>query len=275
MRWLALALVCACGAPAAAPTPAPAPVRAPAPVDEPHHDPALHAQAHELAVEENQPASDHRARHHHRHHRFANAEEWVAQFDSPDRDAWQKPDAVLAALALRPDAAVADLGAGTGYFAVRLARAAPRGRVYAVDIEPDMVRYLGERAAREGLGNLVAVQGEADDPKLPADVDVAVIVDTYHHIADPTKFFGQVRERLRPGGLLVVVDFKKDAPDDAPGPPAAMRVADDIVAAHLKKLGLEHVRTDRDTLPYQYLVVLRRPDPGAAPPTPGRPDPGR
>lgn len=206
------------------------------------------------------PAADHRARGHHKHHRFDNAEQWAAQFDNPARDAWQRPEAVVAALALAPDATVADLGAGTGYFAVRLARAVPQGRVYAEDLEPDMVRYLGERATREGLGNLVAVRGEATDPRLPAVVDAAIMVDTYHHVDDPDRFFAALRERLRPGGALVIVDFKKDAPDDAPGPPAAMRIADEVVVARLVALGFTHVRTDRELLPYQYLVHLRRPD---------------
>jgi SAM-dependent methyltransferase len=255
LAGLALA---ACGAPPVpVPAAAPAPVAAKAKHDELPAD--FHAQEHEIAEELAQPAVDHRTRTHHKHHRFADAEVWAPQFDSPERAAWQRPDEVIAALALAPDAEVADLGAGTGYFAVRLARAVPRGRVFAEDIEPDMIRYMRERAAREGLTNLEVVQGEAADPRLPGPVDVALMVDTYHHVADPTAFFGKVRGHLRPGGTLVIVDFKKDAPDDAPGPPAAMRVADEIVAAHLRKLGFVHVRTDRELLPYQYLVVLQRP----------------
>ncbi len=261
-----LLLLLACSQPPATPAAAPAPAKhasapASAPASHAGHDPAEHAleaQEHEISQELASPADDHRTRHH-RHHRFERADEWTAQFDNPTRDAWQKPEAVLAALNLRPDMAVADVGAGTGYFAVRLARAVPRGRVYAVDIEPDMVRYLGERAASEGLANLTPVLGEVTDPRIPAEVDVAIVVDTYHHIADPTDFFGRLRDRLRPGGTLAIVDFKKDAPDDAPGPPPAMRIADEIVAAHLKKLGLSHVRTDRDSLPYQYIVLMTRP----------------
>ncbi len=260
-------LLAACGSsPAIAPTPQPAPQPAPQAAEHAEHGehgkPAghdLHAQEHEIAGEMAQPVEDHRARTHHRHHRFEDAEKWAPQFDSADREAWQKPDAVIAALELKPDAIVADLGAGTGYFAVRLARAVPRGRVLAQDLEADMVRYLGERAKREGVTNLVAIQGEPDDPKLPEAVDLAIMVDTYHHIADPTAFFGRVRDTLRPGGRLVIVDFKKDAPDDAPGPPAAMRIADEVVQAHLVKLGFSHLRTDKTLLPYQYLVIVQRP----------------
>src|SRR5438067_9283983 len=87
-------------------------------------------------------------------HRFGDAEKWAQVFDDPERDAWQKPHQVILALALDPDAAVADLGAGTGYFAARLANMLPTATVYAVDTEPAMVKYLGERAKRESLPNL-------------------------------------------------------------------------------------------------------------------------
>ena len=90
----------------------------------------------------------------HMHRRFDDAEKWSKVFDDPARDAWQKPVEVIAALKLAPDAVVADIGSGTGYFAVRLARAVPRGRVYGADVEPEMVRFLNDRAARESLGNL-------------------------------------------------------------------------------------------------------------------------
>lgn len=216
---------------------------------------AFHAQEHE---EQAQAYEDHRGRGHHKHHRFTDAAEWTAQFDSPDRAAWQKPDEVVAALKLTPAMTVADLGAGTGYFTVRLAKAVPEGRVIANDLEPDMVKWIGERAAKEGLANVSTVEGASADPKLPEGLDVALMVDTYHHIDEPSRFFGKVRDALKPGGLLVVVDFKKDAPEDAPGPPAAMRVDDAIVAAHLQKLGFSHERTDRELLPYQYLVFMRK-----------------
>lgn len=224
--------------------------------DEHAREAALHAQEHE---EEALARADHRGREHHAHHRFTDAAKWAVQFDSPDRAAWQKPDEVIAALGLRPAMKVADLGAGTGYFTVRLAKAVPQGQVVANDLEPDMVRWVADRAAKEGLGNVVTVEGAPDDPKLPGELDVAIMVDTYHHIAEPTRFFGKVRDALKPGGALVIVDFKKDAPDDAPGPPAKMRVDHAIVSAHLTKLGFAHERTELELLPYQYIVFMRKP----------------
>lgn len=194
--------------------------------------------------------------HGHGHHRFENAEEWAKQFDNPDRDAWQKPDAVLAFLKLEPDAVVADLGAGTGYFAVKIAAAVPQGRVLANDVEPDMVRYLGERAEKDGLGNVVPVQGTAAGPQLPESADVAFMCDVYHHIGDRPAYFAKVREQLRGEARLVIVDFRKDAAEDIPGPPPAMRVGHEQLVTELEGAGWKHVRTDTETLPHQYMVEL-------------------
>lgn len=203
------------------------------------------------------PSADHRGHGHGKDHRFNDAEQWAKQFDSADRAAWQRPDAVVAALGLTPAMRVADLGAGTGYFTVRLARAVPQGRVFAEDIEPDMVRYLGVRATKEGLGNVEAVQGSADDPRLPGGLDAALMVDVYHHVDGPVAFFAKVRAAMKPGALLAIVDFKKDAPDDAPGPPASMRIEDAEVVAQLTEAGFVHEKTDRALLPYQYVVFMR------------------
>src|SRR4051812_26198987 len=90
-------------------------------------------------------------------HSFSDAEQWAHVFDDPKRDEWQKPHEVIQALALKPDAVIADIGSGTGYFAVRLANMVPQGRVYGVDVEPDMVKYLSDRAKREKRSNVVAI----------------------------------------------------------------------------------------------------------------------
>ncbi len=191
------------------------------------------------------------------HHRFENAEEWAKHFEAPERAEWQKPDEVVASLELDPAAVVADLGAGTGYFAVRLAGAVPQGKVFAVDIEPDMARYVTERAEKEGHGNLVAVQSKPDDPSLPEAVDVVFLCDVYHHIAERPAYFGRVRESMKPGGRLVIVDFDPAAPEDAPGPPAKHRIGVEQVQEELAEAGFELVRRDDDLLPFQYVVELK------------------
>src|SRR3954454_21946410 len=135
-------------------------------------------------------------------HSFGDAEKWSHVFDDPERDAWQKPHEVIRALGLAPDAVVADIGAGTGYFSARLANMLKNGRVYAVDIEPAMVKHLAERAKREKLANLVPVAGAAESPRLPAKVDVALFVDVYHHVDARERYFRDLRKSLNPGGRI-------------------------------------------------------------------------
>jgi len=188
----------------------------------------------------------------HAQHRFDDAEKWARVFDDPARDAWQQPAEVIRALRLAPEAKVADIGAGTGYFAVRLARAVPAGRVYAVDSAPDMVRYLGERAKREGLSNLVAVQAAEGGPNLPEPVDVALLVDVYHHIPARTEYFAALRSALRPGGRVAIVDFRLDG---SRGPPRAARISPDAVKQELARAGYA-LATQHDFLPDQYFLVF-------------------
>jgi cyclopropane fatty-acyl-phospholipid synthase-like methyltransferase len=190
--------------------------------------------------------------HTHRHD-FSGAEHWSKVFDDPARDAWQKPHEVITALKLAPDAIVADIGAGTGYFAVRLAHMTPKGRVFAVDIEPDMVRHLKERAQKSGLANLEPVQGAPDDPRLPEKVDRVLMVDTYHHIESRVDYFRRLRASLRPGGEVAIVDFTLESPV---GPPKRARIPPQQVEDEMKRAGYAQV-AQHGFLPNQYFLVFR------------------
>lgn len=192
-------------------------------------------------------------------HRFENPEEWAAHFESPERTAWQKPDEVVASLGLAADAKVADIGAGTGYFAVRLAAAAPEGAVFAVDIEPEMVAWLDQRAEKEGLANLRAVQGAPESANLPEAVDLAFMCNVFHHIADPQAYFEALAGSLSPEARVVIVDFRKDNPDEAPGPPAKMRMRPEEIRASMEAAGYEFLGLDDELLEYQYVISFRRP----------------
>jgi predicted methyltransferase len=185
-------------------------------------------------------------------HSFGDAEKWAHVFDDPQRDEWQKPHEVIKALALKPGAVVADIGAGTGYFAARLANMLPKGTVYAVDIEPDMVRYLGERAKREGLRNLKPITGGPDSPRLPAKADLILLVDVYHHIDKRERYFRSLATSLKPGGRLVVVDFRLDSPE---GPPKEARIAPERVKAELAAAGYA-LAQEHGFLPRQYFLVF-------------------
>jgi len=186
------------------------------------------------------------------HHSFTGAQEWAARFENPERDAWQKPEEVLAFLGLHADDRVADIGAGTGYFPVRFARVVTRGVVYAIDLEPDMVHYLADRARRENLPNLRAVQCVADDPQIPEPVDLIFMCDTYHHIDERSAYFHRLRADLRPGGRVVIVDFfKRTAPV---GPPPEHKISKEQVSQEMVQAGYRVVR--QLDLPYQYVLMF-------------------
>jgi len=186
-------------------------------------------------------------------HRFGDADKWAKVFDDPARDAWQKPHEVIAALKLAPDSTVADIGSGTGYFAARLSHFVPKGRVYGVDTEPDMVKYLAERAKREGLANLVSLAGAPEDPRLPAKVDLILMVDVYHHIAERERYFRKLQDSLKPGGRIAVIDFSEDA---TMGPPKRERVSAARVREELAQAGYA-LAEEHAFLPNQYFLVFR------------------
>ena len=185
-------------------------------------------------------------------HSFSGAEQWAHVFDDPERDAWQKPHEVIQALGLKPDAVIADLGSGTGYFSVRLANMVTKGRVYGVDVEPDMVKYLAERAKREKRDNVVAIQGTPDDPRLPEKADLVLLVDVYHHMEDRQRYFRNLRASLKPDGRVAVIDFRMDSPD---GPPKAARIAPQRVIDELTAAGY-HLAKRHEFLPKQYFLIF-------------------
>ncbi len=186
-------------------------------------------------------------------HSFSGAEHWAHYFDDPKRDEWQKPHQVIQALQLPPDAAVADIGSGTGYFSVRLAHMLPQGRVFGVDIEPDMVKYLGDRVKRDGLSNVTPVTGTAVDPRLPEKVDLILMVDVYHHIENRDAYLRKLKTYLKPGGRIAIIDFNQTSPM---GPPKAERIRDAQLKEELQKAGYTLVKEDK-FLPDQNFVIFK------------------
>ncbi len=189
--------------------------------------------------------ADHFGRH------FTNANEWAKSFDDPARDEWQMPARVIDALQLKSGELVADIGAGTGYFTVRLAQSPAAPKVYAVDIEPSMVEYVKQRAVRDGLKSVVAVQAGADRTNLPEPVDLVLIVDTYHHIPNRVAYFTALKARMKPGARLAIVDFRKGAPS---GPPEEFRFTPDQISAELGNADFA-LQTSHDFLPRQIFLI--------------------
>lgn len=188
-------------------------------------------------------------------HRFTDAARWAKEFDDPKRDAWQKPQEIVTRLQLRPGLVVVDLGAGTGYLLPHLWRAvAPSGQVLALDVEADMVKYLGERAKREGMTGVKAVQVPLDDPQLvPASADRIVVLDVWHHVPARVAYARKLAAALKPDGALYIVDFTKSS---TRGPHKRHRLTPEQVQAELNEAGLK-AETMQETLPDHYIVVAR------------------
>lgn len=182
---------------------------------------------------------------------FDNADEWAKTFDDPARDAWQMPARVIDALRLERGQIVADIGAGTGYFTMPLATSPAAPKVYAVDIEPSMVEHIRHRAMQAGLTNVVGVLAGVDRTNLPEAVDLALIVDTYHHIPNRVAYFTALKAQMKPGGRLAIIDFRKSAPS---GPPVEFRFTPDQISAELAQAGFV-LQTSHDFLPQQIFLV--------------------
>lgn len=135
---------------------------------------------------------------------------WV--YEGFGRDAWQHPEEVIQALGLKPGDHIADLGSGSGYFTFRLAETVgPRGKVYAVDIDPSMNEYVARRARELKYPNIVVILAKPDDPLLPkSSVDLIFTSNTYHHLEDRTAYFMRLKESLRPNGRVAIIDFNGD-----------------------------------------------------------------
>jgi len=181
----------------------------------------------------------------------------LAQLEGPDRDAWQQPGRIMDALGIADGAVVADVGAGGGWFTVRLARrVGPNGLVLAEDIQRQMIESIERRLLREGLRNVRTVLGRDDDPRLPKGaLDAVLIVDAYHEVQDRASLLRNIRDSLTPSGRLGIVDFKSDG--GGPGPPLEERVDPAAVIADAEAAGLR-LLAHETFLPYQYLLIFGR-----------------
>ena len=191
------------------------------------------------------------------HHPPESTSAYIRALEDPSRVEWQKPDEVVEKLGLKAGEAVADLGAGSGYFTLRFAQAVgPAGKVYAVDVDRGMLDNIERRAKEAHLENIQLVLAEPHDPRLPASsVDLIFICDTLHHISDRARYYPLLVRALRPSGRLVNIDFyKKPLPV---GPPVAMKIGKEDMIEEVKPAGF-HLVKDFDFLPYQYFLIFQR-----------------
>ena len=177
--------------------------------------------------------------------------------EGPDRDKWQKPDQIMDALRIADGSTVADIGAGAGWFTIRLARrVGPRGTVYAQDVQRQMLEAIRRRVAREGLENVQTRLGNDHDTGLPPRaLDAVLVVDVYPEVDGPVQFLTSLTAALKPNGRIGIVNYKPGA--SGPGPAPDERVEQTAVEADVRAAGLR-VLSRGTFLPFQYLLVVGR-----------------
>jgi ubiquinone/menaquinone biosynthesis C-methylase UbiE len=188
---------------------------------------------------------------------FDDVEKYIAFLERADRAAWQKPDAVVGALGLAGHETVVDLGAGSGYFTFRIARAVPQGRVLAVDVEPEMIRHVHHKVMTEGIRNVQAVLGKADDPGVPPEADLVFMCDVLHHIPAREAWLAKLAREMRQGARLALIEFKEGSLPE--GPPERAKIPRAQLVALVSGAGLSLVGEQRDLLPYQTFLLFRKP----------------
>jgi ubiquinone/menaquinone biosynthesis C-methylase UbiE len=192
----------------------------------------------------------------HQMHRLHNdPKAYIGALEDPQRDAYQKPHEVLKALNIKPGEIIADIGAGSGYFTFRLSHfVGDKGKVYAVDVSPDMILHINRRIREQKANNVVTVLADPDDPLLPdQSVNRFFICEVWHHIENQTKYLALMKKMLKPGGEVVMIDFhKKEFPV---GPPMNMKIAREDVIKRLESNGYRLTK-EHTFLPYQYFLVF-------------------
>lgn len=180
---------------------------------------------------------------------------YMKSLDDPKRDEYQKPHEVLTALNIKPGEVIADLGAGSGYFTFRLSHfVGAQGKVYAVDVSPDMIRHINRRSRDNKVTNVTTILAEPDDPLLAdQSVNRFFICDVWHHVSDQKKYLALMKKMLKPGGEIVMIDFhKKELPF---GPPLDMKIAREDLLKQLEGNGFKLAR-EHTFLLYQYFLVF-------------------
>ena len=209
-----------------------------------------------LAVPLSLFAQDNVKRDHHQMHQLhRDSKAYIGMLDDPERDAYQKPHEVLTALSIKPGEVIADIGAGSGYFTFRLAHhVGNNGKVYAIDVNPDMILHLNRRVRDLKAMNVSSILADPDDPLLPErSVNRFFFSNSWHHIENHTKYLSLMKTMLKPGGEIIMIDFqKKELPV---GPPMQMKIAREDLIKQMETNGFRLAK-EHTFLPYQYFLVF-------------------
>ncbi|MCP4130175.1 MAG: class I SAM-dependent methyltransferase [bacterium] len=181
---------------------------------------------------------------------FKEIKKYIEFLEKEDRAIWQKPGLVVSSLGLKGSETIADIGAGSGYFSFRFASELPKGKVIAIDTEPEMIRHIHHKSKASGIKNIEVVYASHDDPKVPSNVDVVFICDVLHHVKDLPRWLLKLNSEMRKGAKLVVIEFKEgNLPE---GPPEKMKISSKKMLSRVSDAGFKLTQQKLDLLPYQY-----------------------
>ena len=179
------------------------------------------------------------------------AADWL---ERPEREQEENVSQAIANMDIQPDEEIADVGAGSGYYTFRMAEKAPRGKVYAVDIQPEMLDLMRERIEREGIDNVELIRGTASSPQLEANsIDLAIMVDVYHELAFPREMMQNIVGALRPDGRFVLLEYRME--DPTVPIKTLHKMSEEQAVREMEAVGLT-LRENLDNLPWQHCMVF-------------------
>lgn len=188
---------------------------------------------------------------------FDDVEKYIAFLEKPERAVWQKPDDVVAALGLKGSETLVDVGAGSGYFTFRFAKALPQGMVIAADTEPEMIRHIHHKVMSDGIKNIRAVLIRPEDPQVGKDADWVFICDVLHHVPERSKWLATVASEMKPGAHLALIEFKEGRLPE--GPPEGAKIPRTQLSSLATGAGLKPEGEKENILSYQVFLIFKKP----------------
>jgi SAM-dependent methyltransferase len=187
---------------------------------------------------------------------FKKTSDYIEHLEKKGRDAWQKPDSVVAALSLQGSETVADVGAGSGYFTFRIAQALSKGKIFAIDIDPEMINFIQRKSKNEGIKNIEVILAPMDDPRIPGNVNMVFMCDVLHHISGKEMWLKKLAAEMLQGATLIIIEFKEGKLPV--GPPEKLKIPPNEIIFLLNKAGFKFLKKDIDLLPYQIFFIFEK-----------------
>jgi SAM-dependent methyltransferase len=187
---------------------------------------------------------------------FEDSKKYVEFLEREDRAVWQKPDEIVSSLNLAGTETIADMGAGSGYFSFRFSKALPKGKVIAIDTDPEMIRYIHHKALSSGIKNIEVLLSSCDDPEIPEKTDIVFICDVMHHVDKRAQWLAKLNSKIEKGTKLVLIEFKEgNLPE---GPPGNVKISAKEMLTLMRDANFKLIQENLILLPYQNYFVFEK-----------------